>query len=99
MPRACHLGAQHHHNAVAHDRGGTGNDANGSHTMRGVTMYVQEYLAKDRQRERLREALEDRTAYQAAELKKVERRRLRAERELLSAWQRVDQLRSMLEAS
>jgi hypothetical protein len=62
-------------------------------------MYVQEYLAKDRQRERLREALEDRTAYQAAELKKVERRRDRAERELLSAWQRVDQLRSMLEAS
>ena len=67
--------------------------------MRGVTMYVQEYLAKDRQRERLREALEDRTAYQAAELKKVERRRDRAERELLSAWRRVDQLRSMLEAS
>jgi hypothetical protein len=62
-------------------------------------MYVQEYLAKDRQRERLREAHEDRTAYQAAELKKVERRRLRAERKLLSAWQRVDQLRSMLEAS
>jgi hypothetical protein len=62
-------------------------------------MYVQESLARDRQRERLREAREDRTAHQVAELQKVERRRERAERQLLHAWQRVDQLKSMLEAS
>jgi hypothetical protein len=62
-------------------------------------MYVQESLARDRQRERLREAQDDRTARQITELQKVERRRERAERQLLHAWQRVDQLRSMLEAS
>jgi len=62
-------------------------------------MYVQERLAKERQRERLKQAQDDRAAYQAAELKKVERRRERAERQLLHAWQRVDQLRSMLESA
>jgi hypothetical protein len=62
-------------------------------------MYVQESLARDRQRERLKEAHEDRTARQVVELQKVERRRERAERKLLHAWQRVDQLRSMLEVS
>ena len=62
-------------------------------------MYVQESLARDRQRERLEQAVENRTARQVAELQKVERRRSRAERELLHAWQRVDQLRSMLESA
>jgi hypothetical protein len=62
-------------------------------------MYVQECLAKDRNRERLREAGEDRAAYQVVELRKMERRRDRAERQLLNAWQRVEQLRSMLESA
>jgi hypothetical protein len=87
------------HKAVAHDRDGTAMTQTQSHTMRGVTMYVQECLANDRHRERLREADEDRTAYQVAELRKMERRRTRAERQLLSAWQRVDELRSMLESA
>jgi hypothetical protein len=87
------------HNAVAHDRDGIAMTQTQSHTMRGITMYVQECLARDRYRDRLREADEDRAAYQVAELRKMERRRDRAERELLNVWRRVDQLRSMLESA
>ena len=61
-------------------------------------MYAQEYLVKERQRERLRQAEQERAASQVAELRKLEKRRERAERRLLSAWQRVDQLRSLMSA-
>ena len=61
-------------------------------------MYAQEYLVKDRHQERLRQAEELRTAQQAAELRKLERRQERAERQLLHAWQRVEQLRSLMSA-
>jgi len=61
-------------------------------------MYVQEYLAKERQQERLRQAQEERAASQVTELRKLERRQRRAERELLSTWQRVERLRSTIEA-
>jgi hypothetical protein len=61
-------------------------------------MYLQEYLAKERYQERLRRAEEERAAYQAAELRKLERRQERAERQLLHAWQRVEQLRSLMSA-
>ena len=59
-------------------------------------MYVQEYLAKDRHRERLRQAEDVRVASQVSELRKLEKRKDRAERQLLSAWQRAEQLRSQL---
>ena len=59
-------------------------------------MYAQEYLAKERHQERLRQAEEERAAPQVAELRKLERRQERAERQLLHAWQRVEQLRSLL---
>jgi hypothetical protein len=61
-------------------------------------MYVQEYLAKERQRERLKQAQEERSAQQVAELRKLERRQERAERELLSTWQRVERLRAIIGA-
>jgi hypothetical protein len=61
-------------------------------------MYVQEYLAKERQQERLRQAHQERSANQVAELRKLERRQRRAERELLSTWQRVERLRSTIGA-
>jgi hypothetical protein len=61
-------------------------------------MYTQEYLAKDRHRERLRQAEEERAAHQVSELHKLERRQERAERQLLHAWRRVEQLRSLLSA-
>jgi hypothetical protein len=59
-------------------------------------MYVQERLSKDRQQERLRRAEQERAARQATELRRLEKRQERAERELLSAWQRVEQLRAKL---
>jgi hypothetical protein len=61
-------------------------------------MYTQEYLAKERHQERIRLAEGQRAASQAAELHKLEKRQERAERQLLQAWQRVDQLRSQLSA-
>ena len=61
-------------------------------------MYVQEYLAKERQQERLKQAHEERSASQVAELRRLERRQQRAERQLLSMWQRVEQLRSAIGA-
>ena len=59
-------------------------------------MYTQEHLAKDRQYERLRQAEQERAARQVTELRKLEKRQERAERQLLSAWQRVERLRSTL---
>jgi hypothetical protein len=59
-------------------------------------MYVSEYLARERHQERLRQAQEERSAHQAVELRRLERRSQRAERELLAAWQRVEQLRATL---
>ncbi len=59
-------------------------------------MYVGEFLVKERHQERLRLAQEERSAHQVTELRKLERRSERAERELLAVWQRVEQLRSTL---
>ena len=59
-------------------------------------MYTQEYLARERQHERLREAEQERSARQVTELRKLEKRQERAERQLLNALQRVAQLRSLL---
>jgi hypothetical protein len=59
-------------------------------------MYTQESLAKARQHERLRQAEQERSARQVTELRKLEKRQERAERQLLSAWQRVERLRSTL---
>ena len=59
-------------------------------------MYTQQYLAKERQQERLREAEQERSARQVTELRRLEKRQERAERQLLSAWQRVERLRSTL---
>jgi hypothetical protein len=59
-------------------------------------MYVQECLARERQQERLRQARDQRSAKQVTELRKLERRQRRAERELLRAWQQVERFRSTL---
>lgn len=61
-------------------------------------MYAQEYLVKERQYERLRQAEQERAASRVAELRKLEKRQERAERQLLHAWQRVEQLRSLMSA-
>jgi hypothetical protein len=62
-----------------------------------MSMYMSETLARDRYRDRLDQAQENRLARQAAELRRLERVRLRAERRLLRAWQRADELRTTME--
>ena len=62
-------------------------------------MYTSETLMRDRHHERLERARESRLARQAMELRRLERVRQRAERKLLRAWRRADELRAMLEAA
>jgi len=61
-------------------------------------MYLSETLARDRSSARHQEAQDARIARQAAELRKLDRMRQRAERKLLRAWQRSDELRASIEA-
>jgi hypothetical protein len=62
-------------------------------------MYTSETLAKDRHYGRLRQAQENRLARQAAELRRLERTRQRAERKLQRAWQRARELRTAIEVA
>jgi hypothetical protein len=62
-------------------------------------MYLSQTLARDRHRSRLESAQQARIARQAAELRRLERIRQRAERRLLRAWQRADEVRTMIEAA
>jgi hypothetical protein len=59
-------------------------------------MYVQEYLVKEWQQDRLRQAEQEREASQVSELRKLEKRSERAERRLVQAWHRADRLRSQM---
>jgi hypothetical protein len=67
--------------------------------MQGLIMYLSETLARDRNSELREEAQHTRVARQAAELRKLERVRHRAERKLLRVWQRSDELRTAIEAA
>jgi hypothetical protein len=60
-------------------------------------MYVEQCLARDRHEERLKQAREERDAHQVVVLRRMEKRRERAERELLHVWQAVDELRSAMQ--
>jgi hypothetical protein len=62
-------------------------------------MYVEQCLARDRHEERLKQAREERDAHQVVVLRRMEKRRERAERELLHVWQAVDQLRSAMQVA
>jgi hypothetical protein len=66
-------------------------------------MYAQDYLVRERHQERLRQAENVRPGYRIAELRKLEKRHERAERQLRQAWhqlvntwEHVEQLRSRL---
>ena len=59
-------------------------------------MYIQQCLASERHTERLKQAHDKREAHQVAELHRMVKRQVRAERELLHAWQAMDQLRSVI---
>jgi len=60
-------------------------------------MYLSEMLAQDRTLDQLDQAREARLARHARELRKLERVRQRAERKLLRAWRRSDEVRTLLE--
>ena len=62
-------------------------------------MYVEQYIVKDKHQERLKRAEEEQMGRQVAQMRKLEKRRERAERQLLQAWQRVEQLRESLSLS
>ncbi|HXT93570.1 MAG TPA: hypothetical protein VN714_30440 [Trebonia sp.] len=58
-------------------------------------MYVEQYLVKHKHQEQIKRAEEEQMARQVAQMRKLEKRRERAERQLLQAWQRVEQLREV----
>jgi hypothetical protein len=60
-------------------------------------MYIPLALARDRHFDEMRRAHQARIVNQAARLRRVERIQQRAERKLLRAWQRADELRTMTE--
>lgn len=62
-------------------------------------MYVEQYIARDKYQERLKRAEEEQLGRQVAQMRKLEKRRERAERQLLQAWERVEQLRESLSLS
>jgi hypothetical protein len=60
-------------------------------------MYLSEILARDQTLHRLEQAQEARLVRHAKQLRKVERVRQRAERRLLRAWRRSDEVRALLD--
>jgi hypothetical protein len=62
-------------------------------------MYVEQYVVRDKHQERLKRAEEEQLGRQVAQMRKLEKRRERAERQLLQAWERVEQLRESLSLS
>jgi hypothetical protein len=62
-------------------------------------MYMSQVLARDRHLDEMQQAHYARIANQAARLRRVERIQQRAERKLLRAWQRADELRAIIEAT
>ena len=62
-------------------------------------MYIEQRLASERHTERLKQAHDKREAHQVAELHRMVKRQVRAERELIHAWQAVDHLRSVIQAA
>jgi hypothetical protein len=66
--------------------------------MRRTKMYLEETLARDRCSDSLDYAQESRRVRQLTDLRRAERQEQRAERKMMDAWRRVDELRDMLHA-
>ncbi len=62
-------------------------------------MYTSQTLARERHLDQLERARQSRIGRQAAELRRLDRIRQRAERRLLRAWQRADDLRITIETT
>jgi len=65
--------------------------------MQRLIMYLSEMLARDQTLGQLDQAREARLARHARELRKLERVRRRAERRLLRAWRRSDEVQALLD--
>lgn len=61
-------------------------------------MYVEQYLARERQQELLNRAEQERAGCRIAEFRKLKKQQERAEHQLLQAWQRVDHALSVMSA-
>ena len=62
-------------------------------------MYLSETLARNRSQDTLDQACESRQARQLTDLRRAERRQQRAERKMVDAWRRADELRAMLDTA
>ena len=59
-------------------------------------MYAEQYLARERHQERLKQAEQERAGQRIVELRKLEKEQERAERRLLQVSQRVERARSTM---
>ncbi|HSZ38911.1 MAG TPA: hypothetical protein VK817_03040 [Trebonia sp.] len=62
-------------------------------------MYLEETLARNRYSDSLEHAQESRRARQLTDLRRAERQQQRAERKMMDAWRRADELRDTLHAA
>ena len=62
-------------------------------------MYVQQYIVKDKHQQQLKRAEEVQMGRQVAQIRRLEKRRERAARQLIQAWQRVEELRESMSLS
>jgi len=62
-------------------------------------MYVEQYLVRGRQQEVIKQAQQAHLAQKLAEVSRVKRRQARAERQLLRAWQRLEDLLEAMSVS
>ncbi|MGH3282420.1 MAG: hypothetical protein ACRDNW_25240 [Trebonia sp.] len=62
-------------------------------------MYIEQYLVRQRQQEQIRRAEEVQVSHKLAQVRRLRKRRERAERQLVQAWRRVEQVQSLMSAN
>lgn len=62
-------------------------------------MYTEQYLVRQRQQEQIKRAEEVRLSHRLAEVRRLRKRKERAERRLVQAWRRVERLQSLMSAT
>jgi hypothetical protein len=62
-------------------------------------MYTEQYLVRQRQQEQITRAEEVRLSHRLAEVRRLRKRKERAERRLVQAWRRVERLQSLMSAT
>ncbi len=62
-------------------------------------MYTEQYLVRQRQQEQIKRAEEVQLSHRLAEVRRLRKRKERAERRLVQAWRRVERLQSLMSAT